>query len=69
MSTPTTGSLLAPIMLRVVIGLIFIWAGLGKLSTEMPVSGQAAATLANMGVISLPGGTHEAVDETPSGKP
>lgn len=52
MTTPTAGSLMAPLLLRLVIGLTFVWAGLGKLTTEMQVSGQAAATLANMGVMS-----------------
>src|SRR5690606_33209558 len=40
----------APLLLRVALAITFIWAGLGKVAATMPVSGQAAATLANMGV-------------------
>lgn len=43
-----------PLLLRAMLGVIFLWAGLGKVSniTEMP--GEAAAVLANMGVIKGP---------------
>jgi len=65
---PTAGSLIAPLFLRVVIGLTFLWAGLGKLTTEFEVSGAPAATLASMGVrgravIAVPG---EGVIEIPA---
>src|SRR4051812_2087450 len=40
----------APLILRICLGLIFIWAGLGKLMDTFPVKGQDAADLANMGV-------------------
>jgi len=50
---PTAGSLIAPLFLRVVIGLTFLWAGLGKLTTTMEVSGESAAMLANMGVVAV----------------
>jgi uncharacterized membrane protein YphA (DoxX/SURF4 family) len=43
----------APIFLRVVLGATFIWAGLGKFMAEMPVKGEQAAALANMGVSSV----------------
>mgnify|MGYP006267926261 CR=1 FL=1 len=39
-----------PLMLRLVVGVTFLVAGLGKLNTTMEVQGQRAATLANMGV-------------------
>ncbi|MFO0832450.1 MAG: DoxX family membrane protein [Phycisphaerales bacterium] len=45
-----TGSSIAPIFLRIAIGVTFIWAGLGKLEGEMRVSGEPAAILANMGL-------------------
>lgn len=51
----STGHSLAPIFLRVALGITFLWAGFGKILQEMPVKGEAAAALANMGVIS--GGT------------
>jgi uncharacterized membrane protein YphA (DoxX/SURF4 family) len=43
-----------PLLLRAMLGVVFLWAGLGKVSniTEMP--GEAAAVLANMGVIKGP---------------
>ena len=40
----------APLLLRIALAVTFIWAGLGKVAATMPVSGQRAATLANMGV-------------------
>lgn len=40
----------APLLLRIALAITFIWAGLGKVMTTVPVSGQRAATLANMGV-------------------
>lgn len=44
------GSSIAPIFLRIAIGVTFVWAGLGKLEGEMRVSGEPAAILANMGL-------------------
>lgn len=41
----------APIPLRLVLAITFVWAGLGKVTQEMEVSGESAAILANMGVI------------------
>lgn len=43
----------APIFLRLVLGTTFIWAGLGKFMADMPVKGEQAAALANMGVTSV----------------
>jgi uncharacterized membrane protein YphA (DoxX/SURF4 family) len=43
----------APIPLRLIIAVTFVWAGLGKFIATMPVQGEQAALLANMGV-SLP---------------
>ncbi len=40
---------LAPIPLRLVLALTFIWAGLGKIVAPMQVQGERAALLANMG--------------------
>lgn len=40
---------IAPIPLRLVLALTFIWAGLGKVVATFPVQGEQAALLANMG--------------------
>ncbi len=45
----------APIFLRIGLGVTFLWAGLGKLLSDMPVQGQDAAILANMGANIGPG--------------
>lgn len=39
-----------PLLLRIALAITFLWAGLGKVVMTMPVSGERAATLANMGV-------------------
>ena len=44
------GMTIAPLMLRVVLGVTFLWAGAGKLVDKMPVEGERAARLANLGV-------------------
>lgn len=41
---------IAPLLLRLALAVVFIWAGLGKIMTEIPVSGSRAAALANLGV-------------------
>jgi len=41
---------IAPLFLRMALSITFIWAGLGKLLADMPVRGDSAAVLANMGV-------------------
>lgn len=46
----------APIPLRLILALTFIWAGLGKFVATMEVQGEQAALLANMGV-SMPAPT------------
>lgn len=40
-----------PVLLRLCLGVIFLWAGLGKVASSAEVSGADAALLANMGVI------------------
>lgn len=40
----------APLFLRLALSVTFIWAGLGKMLADMPVQGESAAVLANMGV-------------------
>src|SRR5262249_29993483 len=42
------------LFLRLMLGTIFIWAGLMKVQTEMEVPPEGAATLANMGVSITP---------------
>ncbi len=44
------GLSLAPLLLRIALAVVFIWAGAVKLMTTMPVKGQDAAILANMGI-------------------
>lgn len=44
---------LAPLCLRLALGLTFLWLGLGKLVVNDPVKGQDAAVLANLGVLPL----------------
>lgn len=58
----STGSSVAPLFLRFALGITFLWAGLGKVLQSMPVQGEDAAILANMGVITP--GSHAAA---PSG--
>jgi len=41
----------APIFLRFALALTFLWAGWGKVLETMPVSGERAAVLASMGVL------------------
>ena len=43
---------LPPLFLRLMLGIVFVWAGLGKVSQMFDVSGESAAALANMGVLS-----------------
>lgn len=42
-----------PVLLRLGLAAVFIWAGYGKLAYNDPVSGEDAAILANMGVIKM----------------
>ncbi|MEO1583664.1 MAG: DoxX family membrane protein [Planctomycetota bacterium] len=41
----------APLLLRVALGLTFVWAGAGKLSQQMPVTPANQATLASWGLL------------------
>ncbi|HZW06141.1 MAG TPA: DoxX family protein [Phycisphaerales bacterium] len=43
------GPLIAPLLLRLAIGVTFVWAGLGKLVPIIEFKGQDAAILANLG--------------------
>jgi uncharacterized membrane protein YphA (DoxX/SURF4 family) len=46
-----TGAIsIAPFILRIVVGIVFVWAGLGKVLDTFEVKGEQAARLANMGV-------------------
>jgi uncharacterized membrane protein YphA (DoxX/SURF4 family) len=47
-------SKIAPLLLRLVLGLTFLWAGLGKFNAYDEVKGEQAARLANVGVLELP---------------
>lgn len=44
----------APIFLRVALGVTFIWAGAGKVFEDAPVKGEDAAILANLGLVDAP---------------
>ena len=62
----------APIVLRLVLCAIFLYAGYGKLFETMPVSGPRAAMLANLGVLpdsALPVRETPAPAETPPPSP
>lgn len=66
------GPLFAPLVLRVALGVTFIWAGLGKLVPIVEYKGQDAAILANLGTGIAP--THTAkptgsATDTPPGGP
>lgn len=61
-----SGSSIAPIFLRLCLGITFVWAGMAKVMQEVPVQGDQAAVLANMGVIAPAGkptsmGGHDSV--------
>ncbi len=45
---------LAPLMLRLALGLTFLWAGLGKFNAYDDVKGEQAARLANVGALDRP---------------
>ncbi len=45
---------MTPMWLRLAIGLTFLWAGAGKLLVHVPIAGEPAARLANMGVAITP---------------
>lgn len=47
----SSGSNIAPIFLRLGLGLTFLWAGWAKVFHTVPVQGEQAAILANLGVI------------------
>lgn len=49
-----TGLTLAPVLVRIVVGVTFIWAGWGKLDGRAIVKGEEAAILANLGIIDAP---------------
>ncbi len=44
------GPSIAPLFLRIALGVTFVWAGIGKLEAMMQVKGENAALLATMGV-------------------
>lgn len=62
----------APLLLRVTLGLTFLWAGLGKFNAYDPVMGDDAARLANVGALELPKaakGDHADTDPAAVGAP
>lgn len=59
----------APVILRVALGVVFLWAGSSKLLHSDPVSGARAARFANMGVLSLPPGASSVQPVVPESGP
>lgn len=57
-----------PLLLRLVLGITFVWAGAAKVLESMPVQGEQAAALANMGVLtpSGPSAAASPVTESPT---
>lgn len=53
---------ISPVFLRVVLGITFIWYALGAMLATVPVQGQAAATLANMGLVDKPAAPKPPID-------
>jgi uncharacterized membrane protein YphA (DoxX/SURF4 family) len=51
MASKSCSHCLAPLLLRLALGVVFIWAGVIKVAGTKPVKGEDAATLANMGVL------------------
>lgn len=69
-SRDRTALALAPLFLRFVLALTFIWAGLGKFMAEIEVQGEQAAILANYGVIPHPNDRRPAPrDDVPDAPP
>jgi len=58
---------MVPLLLRLGLGIVFLWAGSSKLTQHMDVQGDSAALLANLGVLSPP--TSAAPTETPPPSP
>lgn len=58
-----------PLLLRIMLGAVFLFAGLVKITQTMEVSGQQAADLANLGVISLPASASPPAPNTNSTPP
>ena len=64
------GLIVGPIPIRLVLALTFLWAGIGKFATTIPVAGEDALVLFEMGAISAPGGAAEAApEEAPAPEP
>lgn len=63
MNRNALASLVAPVFLRLVLGVTFLWAGLGKVIESTEFTGADAALLAKWNVSSTPGPT------TPASKP
>ncbi|MBS0196337.1 MAG: DoxX family membrane protein [Planctomycetes bacterium] len=62
----STGHAIAPIFLRFALGVTFLWAGFGKVLETFPVKGEAAATLANLGVLEPSAPAESAKPTTPA---
>lgn len=60
---------LTPLCLRLALGAVFIWAGCGKLFYNQPYQGEAAAVLANLGIIPGPSAAAPSQTSPPSSPP
>lgn len=63
---------IAPFLLRCALGITFVWAGMGKVASDVSVSGTKAARLANWGVLatgangsSIPGDSTTSPNDRP----
>lgn len=62
----SAGLAIAPVFLRLVLAVVFIWAGLGKFVGKIEVQGTDAAILANYGVLDNPHAPRSAPPPTDS---
>jgi uncharacterized membrane protein YphA (DoxX/SURF4 family) len=69
MASSTVGPSIAPLFLRLALGITFLMAGLGKVATKMHVEPEQAAVLANMGLIQAPPAAPLPADTPPADTP
>lgn len=60
---------IAGVALRFAVGVVLVWAGLGKCCHTMPVQGERAAALANLGLLTPPGAGTTQAPASPSAAP
>lgn len=61
---------IAPIILRIMLGVAFLWLGLGRLVDKVPIAGDEAAVLVEMGAMETPPAVSiDPAQPTPAGAP